>query len=344
MRIEILDENLEQKYSDFLLKSEKTFLYASIKYRNLLRNFLGCQDHYLVALSKNEIKGVMPLFFKKNSKYGTVFNSLPFYGSNGAIIDDDYQVKRFLLNHYRELTNSRDVVAETIITSPFEKDHSFYDKELKYHFKETRIGQITIFPESSDKLMDTFHQKTRNAVRKGMKMNLLVRWEDGLDYFNFLFLTHQENMTKIEVAYKPKSFFELIPQNFEYGKDYRIYVALAEGEPIAALLSFYFNKTVEYYIPATIEQYREYQPMSLIIYEAMKDALNDGYKYWNWGGTAPNQKGVYDFKKRWGTSDFNYYYYTTIKDKQVKYLTKKTLLDEFQYFFVLPFDALKSIE
>ncbi len=180
MRIEVLNNNLEQKYNDFILSSEKNLLYASLKYRNFLKDFLGAKDHYLIAVSdNNEIKGVLPLFIKENDKYGNVVNSLPFYGSNGGLIadKDDFQVKRFLLKHYQELINNECLKAGTIITSPFEGDHSFYDEELKYNFKETRIGQITIFPESSDKLMDVFHQKTRNTVRKGIKTGVVVNWK-----------------------------------------------------------------------------------------------------------------------------------------------------------------------
>lgn len=33
------------------------------------------------------------------------------------------------------------------------------------------------------------------------------------------------------------------------------------------------------------------------------------------GGIWLTQGGVYDFKKKWGTIDKNYFYYTTIFDK-----------------------------
>lgn len=345
MKIEILDASAERKYQEFILSFETASLFVSLKYRNFLRDFLDCRDYYLIASENGEIKGALPLFAKETAEYGTVFNSLPFYGSNGAAIAADIETKRFLLDAYQNLLAENRAGAGTIITAPFEKDLAIYE-ESPHQYKEMRIGQITIFPETADELMNVFHHKTRNTIRKAAKMNVRVEWESGLDYLDFLFETHRENMSKINVASKPEAFFRLLSKHFDYGADYRIYVAFAEtGEPIAALLSFYFNRTAEYFVPVTIERFRELQPMSLIIYEAMKDALENLHcKFWNWGGTAPTQKGVYDFKKRWGTSDLNYFYYTNVRDARLKKLSRETLLAEFPYFFVLPFGALDSPE
>ena len=43
---------------------------------------------------------------------------------------------------------------------------------------------------------------------------------------------------------KNDRFFDTIPDYFEADKDYRIYIAQKEGTPVAALLLFYFNHTV----------------------------------------------------------------------------------------------------
>lgn len=243
MRVVELSEDMELSYTDFILKFEQTMLYSSIKFRRLLKQFLQAGDKYLVALSdKNEIKGVLPLFIKRNDKYGNVINSLPFYGSNGAIICDQFDetTKDTLIKKYQELLNEKNVASGTIITSPFEKDNGYYESKVYYQYKDSRIGQVTIFPDRSDALMNIFHSKTRNTIRKGIKMNVTVKWENGLDYLPFLFETHKDNMQKIGGLHKPEHFFKLIPEIFEYGRDYRIYVAYANETPIAALLNFLF--------------------------------------------------------------------------------------------------------
>lgn len=342
MEILSLDGLIEKEYTSYISSFPDTLLYVSIPYRNLISAFTKTEFRYLVAMEDDSIEGVLPLFIKKNDKLGTVINSLPFYGSNGGIISNNIAAKRELINRYKQIIIEENALSATIIVSPFEDQADFYDDNLVVSFKDSRVGQITIFPESSDKLMDIFHYKTRNTIRKGIKMNVIVEWENGMQYIDFLFDVHKENMEKIGGAYKPKDFFNLIPNHFKYSDEYRIYVAFIDGIPIAALLTFYFNKTVEYFSPVTVDKYREYQPMSVLIHKAMQDAVDNGYKKWNWGGTWLTQDGVYDFKKRWGTSDFNYYYYTTVNDDSIMKLSKETLLKEYPYYFVLPFHALSN--
>ena len=97
------------------------------------------------------------------------------------------------------------------------------------------------------------------------------------------------------------------------------------------------------YTPVIVEEHREKQPLSLLIFEAMKDASKEGYKLWNWGGTWLTQDGVYRFKSRWGTKDINYYYYTKINSERIYHCSKEELLNEYNDVFVIPFSHLKVL-
>ena len=115
------------------------------------------------------------------------------------------------------------------------------------------------------------------------------------------------------------------------------------GEPVAALLLFYFNQTVEYFTPAIVKAHRSTQALPLTIFVAMKDAIRAGYRNWNWGGTWLSQDGVYDFKKRWGTNEYPYFYYTRLFRSDIMRRSKTELLEHYPGFFVLPFAALESL-
>jgi hypothetical protein len=74
----------------------------------------------------------------------------------------------------------------------------------------------------------------------------------------------------------------------------------------------------------------------------MCDAVDEGYKWWNWGGTWLSQGGVYNFKSRWGTSDHKYFYYTKVYNEALLEYPTGTLLKEYPYFFVVPFNVLST--
>ena len=193
MFIEILDKKREGQYEDFLLKGRATQLYASNKYRKLLKNFLGAEDRYLLAIDTDgRIAGALPSFLMRNRRLGNVLNSLPFYGSNGAIIahESGSEAREMLLEAFYSLAEKENCFSATIITSPFEKDNGFYESRTQYSHKDERVGQLTRLPMETglitDSLMARFDSAGRRNIRKAETSGITVK--DGasageLDFF-----------------------------------------------------------------------------------------------------------------------------------------------------------------
>ena len=91
-------------------------------------------------------------------------------------------------------------------------------------------------------------------------------------------------------------FSNLFPGALKRG-DWDLYVAVVEGQTIAALLVFYYGHRLEYFTPAVEESFREMQALPLIIAQAVGDAARCGMTRWNWGATWESQTGVYRFRK-----------------------------------------------
>jgi len=353
MRTEILTEDREKEYSQLLLRDERALFNSSLKFRELLRQVTDATDYYLIALEGDRIVGALPAFLKLNDSYGNVLNSLPWYGSNpGITVDPSYldqqQVKVSLLNAFAELAQEKKVVTSTIITRPFEAHLDLYRVHTKYDFLDSRIGMITPLPEFSDTidsdLMAIIHNSKARNVRKARKSGVAFYHENSTEALHFLADVHRQNMEAVGAPPKDIELFDRLAKICAYDEDHRIYIAELDGVKIAALLLLYFSKTVEYLVPAIVENYRSYQPLSLLIFNAMKDAAEKGFRYWNWGGTTlPSQAGVYHFKKRWGSQECEYYYYTRAYGDVSHLLSsnKETLLKEYPYFYVIPFNALR---
>ena len=329
-----------KQIEDFLLSMSNSMLYHSISYLNFISDLLHVENtNHLVAVnSKGEVVGFLPLFIKQG-KYGKVINSSPFYGSNGGEISSSLEVSDLLVKEYNNMIIQQDVASATWVENLFsERDVT---KLVVHSITDFRIGQYTkleLADSSEEALMAIFHYKTRNMVRKAMKSGFSVNIENT--NFDFLMNTHFENLSAIGGKAKPKEFFEKIIKHFVPDKDYKIWVARYNGEPVGALLLFYYRDTVEYYTPVVKEDFRDKQPLSLLIYEAMKAAFQAGFKVWNWGGTWTSQGGVYTFKKRWGTLDKHYNYFIQVNKNEIYGSTKEILLNEYDNFFVVPFNTL----
>ena len=188
--------------------------------------------------------------------------------------------------------------------------------------------------------MGMFHQKTRNMVRKAEKNDFVI--EDRRNGLRFPRKHPRETISALGGIAKSVIVFRICRKHFPAGQMRRLYVARYRGELVAALLMLYFNKTAEYFVPVTRSDFRHLQPLSLIIYRAMIDAARDGFRVWNWGGTWQSQEGVYHFKKRWGTQDRKYTYYTRIRNRKLLKSTREEILRDYPLYFVLPFASLHS--
>lgn len=339
----------KEKAEAFIASKPETLLYTSFPYLQMLKAFLACEVQIITVSENDQVIGFMPLAFKHNTKHGCVCNSLPFYGSNGGMIvdakADGEKVRKALLQKFYELVEERNCIAYTVISNPLDPEgDAWLRSNIKHDLVDQRIGQITHFPESSGDsaatLMSSFEDPRPRNIRKAQKEGVEVRALNTGEAMEFLYQTHFDNITAINGIPKEKRFFDMIPDFFS-DNEYKVYIAELNGEKIAALLLFFYNRTVEYFTPAVVEKFRNAQPTALIIYQAMLDAISRGYQNWNWGGTWLSQGGVYDFKKKWGTSDHNYFYYTRVAKDDVYKMSKEDLLSEYPYFFVLPFSALK---
>ena len=345
--IKILSVKELEDYRLFLKRNDHFLLYSSIEYKFLLETYLNAKSIYFVAYKKNNIIGCLPLFESQNHGMGTIINSLPFYGSNGGFLIDfeltNLEIQAIMSLLYESLSNyvsKNHVAAVTIITSPFDNySRKFLIDNFNKTYSDYRIGQFTALPKNKDDLIKLFDNPRPRNIKKAIKSGVTIRKSTLKEDFDFLFETHQDNMERIKGNSKSKLFFELVKKNIPE-EFFSLYIAELNGRKIAALLLFYFNKTVEYFTPCSIYEYRNLQANSLLIYHAMEEAIAEGYLNWNWGGTWKTQKGVYDFKKKWGAIDKKYFYFTKIINKNIIKLSSNKLMKNYPNFYTLPFDKL----
>jgi hypothetical protein len=338
MRIEVLNPHLAERYEAFLMARSESLLYQSWRYQSLLLDLLGCRQQSLIVLNSHDnVLAALPLM-AMDGPMGTVLNSLPFYGSNGALIGEDQAARAELLVAYRKMVQAPGIAASTLIENPLAPGGA---DGLAHDLTDDRIGQLTPLPPGADHeatLMRSFHYKTRNMVRKAEKLGVEVIVDN--DAIPFLLSVHEENMREIGGLAKSKRFFDALPQYFRPDQDYRLYVANLDDEPVAAVLVFFYNRTAEYYTPVVRKEYRDSQALSAAIFRAMCDAAAQGYAWWNWGGTWLSQDGVYRFKSRWGTQDLPYRYFTSVHNPKILKASRAELLAAYPSFFTVPFSAL----
>jgi hypothetical protein len=354
LQTQILTRHEAQTHDAFLLQTPDALLYHSHNYLWHLETYLHAEIFVAVALSENRCVGYWPLALSSKGSLGKVANSLPYYGSNGAPLISPKisgtakeEILAALLRTVLEKVAAENCAAFTVVSNPLDAETAqWLEKNMPHDLTDDRIGQLTPLPKQetgiSEKLLQFFDDPRPRNIRKALKEGVTVRFSHAADDRDFLYAVHRENIIAIGGIAKEKRFFDLLPEHFSEN-EYRIYIAEKNGERIAGLLLFYYNKTVEYFTPGVVEAHRNTQPTALLVYQAMLDAIEHKYSWWNWGGTWLSQGGVYDFKKKWGTHDLPYRYFTRVYHAGLRDTNKETLLREYPNFYVVPFGILKSV-
>ena len=339
MKITAVTSGCTDELRQYIVQNPRTLIYSEPRFIELVSEHLEAKCGWLVSRRNGVIAGVLP-FLIKEGPLGPVLNSLAYYGSNGGVIqlDTDDDSKSALVNAFYGMAADAKAVSATIISNPLERDWEFYEKHAAYDFKDERIGQVTHLPASPEKLLDTFEDPRPRNIRRAIKEGVVIN-KGTETYLDFLFQTQVDNLNAIGGKVKKHSFFKSIPRKLR-SEDWAVFTASLHGELIAALLVLYFNKTVEYFTPAIVESYRNTQALSLVIFKAMQDAIQKGYSNWNWGGTWLDQNGVYNFKKRWGTSDYKYFYYTRVFNQNLKLCNPEDISTQYPGFYLIPFKKL----
>lgn len=338
------------KYDEYILSKDFTGFNASSKFLKFFSMIVEDSKRivpmYIYGIDDGKIVGVLPTILIRG-KYGTVLNSLPWFGSNPGVIADNLDIEKQLLNVFFDIAKWTDCLSATVISRPFQSQEAY--KQFDWTFTDKRVGMITILPQwinheqFKKDLFEKLHQKTRNQLRKSMRGCLSYTGNDQQS-FEFLTKTHKENMVAVGAPYKIREFDALI-NGFTYCRDFDLTISrqVATDDISAALLLKYYNRTVDYMTPAILKEKRNLNPLHCLIFNRMEAAAQKGFKFWNWGGTMPTgMDGVLRFKRRWGADECGYTYYTKMRKELPIDITEKDLLAEYPYFYVLPFRVLAN--
>jgi hypothetical protein len=280
-------------------------IYTSPRFIRFLEQTLDRRATWLLAHRGDELVGAAP-YFEVSSPVGSVMSSLPFFGSNGFPVGSSPAAVEALLGQLRGRANSiPDLISWVVIGNPF-VEVSTRAERLLGPPADTRIGQFSDL--TRENLESGFDSSRRRNIQKATALGPDISVEMGAKALKFLVDSHAEGMREIGGRAKPPVVFENLVDCLA-SSEVRLATARFDGTRVAALLTLRFGQTVEYFTPTVLKEYRDTQVLSLLIYQEMLAAQEDGFSVWNWGGTWHSQQGVYEFKKRWGAEELTYSYF-----------------------------------
>lgn len=315
--------------NNFLKECDNFLMHYSSEYTNFLSSLHSSMEiKILKSYSQDDkLQGIFPYAIFKDDDLGTCVNSLPFYGSHGGPISLNSEAKENLFTDFFKDISELDPSFTTVIENPFFPLDDEVFKDNGFVVEDDRIGQFTFLP----KKIDDFHQKTRNAIRKGQKIQLTIDRKINEKSWIWMQEVHAKSITRLGGKPKSKKIFDALRKNF--GDKIELWTGSLGDDLITGVVIIKYENTIEYFTPVTEEKYRDSQALSALICNLIERFSMEGFKLWNWGGTWRSQEGVYRFKNRWGAEDMVYRYFNRKKD-DISEECLEQFKEKFPYFYL----------
>jgi serine/alanine adding enzyme len=264
----------------------------------------------LLYVCKNEggnISGVLPFFFIRSVFTGTRIVSLPFSDYCGPLCTDEEEENDLLERIIKERKNGiRYVEIRGILSNNCGFiEHNYYKRHI-----------LQLFPDPPKVLKKIDKRTIQYSIRKAQRSGVEVREENnqqGMEEFQRL---NKLTRMKHGVPSQPSKFFKSLLENMVLGGNASILVALYDSKVIAAGFFLKCKETFYYKYNASDPDYlSKVTPNHMLTWHAIEMACLQGYHFFDFGRTSPDNEGLMRYKEMWGAQpmDLQYYYFPEIR-------------------------------
>jgi len=257
-----------------------------------------------------------------------IFNHSYLYCPRGPVGHFSNNLLNELLTGYAQSQKEGKAVQPLFVRYEpgFDQKNVLFPRERRVTSTQPECEWIVDLKKSPGDLLENMHPKTRYNIRLASKKNVQVNkiyagdetLKAKIDLFYAMLLETARSkayrLHEREYYEKLITFFlqkEEAVTNFQ-NPFIRFYSAAIGRDMIAAILIIFFGDTAYYIYGGSDSRYSSFMAPFLLHDTAMKDARDQGYRYYNFGGVAPVGRvghpllGVTRFKKGFGGEQLLY--------------------------------------
>lgn len=299
---------IDTPLSTFIEEQIKDTFYYDNKWLGLIAKLYGYQIIRLTSRNiSGEITGFLPLCFIKSPLTGRRLVSLPF-SDHCPLLAVDEASANDLISQAMQLTQRYNVKYLELRTGPCDalaKHPDFVANNLYVNWSIPLANNST---DAWSNLRKPVQQQIKKSQKLGVQVRVAQNREDMLLYYR---LHIQTRTKKHGMPSQTQSYFLALWDAFADSGSMQLLLAEYQGVPIAGVIMFMSGTTMHYAYGASDEQYLNLAPNNLLFWTAIMWGSAHGYQSMDLGRTARDNRGLMEFKRRWGAiqEDIPYYYY-----------------------------------
>jgi FemAB-related protein (PEP-CTERM system-associated) len=244
----------------------------------------GHQTHFLAAIEKGSIFGILPLTWIRSRLFGSALVSSGFGVGGGILSTCEQAASRLQQEAIR--------IAGTLDCNSIELRGGWLPPDWR-RLEGTYAGFAADLASDDEAIMAAIPRKQRAEVRRALGLGLTCSWGDGRAHYQ----VYAESVRNLGTPVFPKKLFDAVTA--EFGDDADILTVSRDGTALASVLSLYFRGTVYPYWGGGTRGARKERANDLLYFELMRHASRRGCTRFDFGRSKVGT-GAFAFKKNWG--------------------------------------------
>jgi len=312
MIIKVIDPSEDKRWDNFIYNHPEGTIFHTSNWARVIQKTYGYIPYYFILIEEadQKVAGGCPFFLIKNYLTGNRLVCLPFTDNCFPLFNQSTNIDFIFfpivkMMKQRKLDNIeiRGEMADSLKKFNFNK-HNYY----KLFRLDISIGL--------DNLWKEFKQKSiRYPIRKAQNSGIIIEKSVSEEILKSFYRLNILTRRKHGIIPQPYKFFLHIQQEIFNRNLGFLLIARYKNIVIAGSLFFIYKNTIYYKFNASHINYLKFQPNHLILWEAIKWAVENDYKIFDLGRTSPDNPGLMALKRHWGTEeiDLPYYYWPEIR-------------------------------
>ena len=300
LSIQKLTLNLEPEWNEYASKNAAS-IYHDSRWIYLIKKVFGHDCHHIIALDDGIVVGILPLVQLKSFLFGNFMVSMPYFNYGGIVADND-KAMLLLLKSAHALSNK---LACSHIEMRFDQAQN-----IDLQVKTEKVTMLLELPDDPDQLWQAIGSKRRSQVKRPIRegVEFLTGGVELLDAFYNVF---SNNMRDLGTPVYSKRFFKEILTTFSDNSF--IAIVRLNGKPVGAGFLLGHQGKLEIPWASTLREYNRFGVNMYMYWNILKFAIEKKYQVFDFGRSSKDA-GTLKFKKQWGATEKQLYWYYDMKE------------------------------
>jgi len=168
---------------------------------------------------------------------------------------------------------------------------------------EAVVRHMTCLVPDAEQVAGCFKGSVLRCIRQAEKAGVIIKWGRTWDDLRLFYGLHLLTRRRLGTPVQPLRFFQflwkrLVSQGLGF-----VLLAYKDSQLLAGAVFLHWKRVLVYKYGASNPVYWHLRPNNLLFWDAIRWGCQHGYRLFDWGKTNPENEGLRQFKRSWGSDE-----------------------------------------